>query len=57
MKQLSLASGFEVASKRTRKRVFLEEMDQVVPWRELVALIEPHYWVRRPRAARRFPVS
>lgn len=44
MKQLSLASGFEVSSKRTRKRVFLEEMDRVVPWRELVALIEPHYW-------------
>jgi len=43
MKQLSLASGFEVSSKRTRKRVFLEEMDRVVPWRELVALIEPHY--------------
>ena len=46
MKQLSLASGFEVSSKRTRKRVFLEEMDRVVPWQELVALIEiePRYW-------------
>jgi hypothetical protein len=22
---------------------FLEEMEQVVPWRELTALIEPHY--------------
>lgn len=44
MKQLSLASGFELSSKRTRKRVFLEEMDRVVPWPELVALIEPHYW-------------
>ena len=41
MKQLSLASGFELCSKHTRKRVFLEEMDRVVPWRELVALIEP----------------
>ena len=44
MKQLSLTSGFEVSSKRTRKRVFLEEMDRVVPWQELVALIGPHYW-------------
>lgn len=44
MKQLSFASGFEVSSKRTRKRVFLEEMDRVVPWQELVALIGPHYW-------------
>lgn len=43
MKQLSLASGFELSGKRTRKRVFLEEMDRVVPWAELVALIEPHY--------------
>lgn len=43
MKQLSLASGFELSRKRTRKRVFLEEMDRVVPWAELVALIEPHY--------------
>jgi len=29
--------------KRTRREVFLAEMDQVVPWKELVALIEPHY--------------
>src|SRR6218665_3818248 len=43
MKQLSLASGFELMGKRTRKRAFLEEMDRVVPWSELVRLIEPHY--------------
>src|SRR6218665_1241287 len=43
MKQLSLASGFELMGKRTRKRAFLEEMDRVVPWFELVGLIEPHY--------------
>jgi len=29
--------------KRTRKEVFLAEMDQVVPWNALLALIEPHY--------------
>ena len=28
--------------KRTRKREFLDEMELVVPWRDLVALIEPH---------------
>jgi len=44
MKQVSLASGFELMSKSTRKRAFLEEMDQVVPWTELVGLIEAHYW-------------
>ena len=42
MKQMSLGSGFEKKTKRTRKREFLDEMELVVPWRELVALIEPH---------------
>jgi IS5 family transposase len=42
MKQISLAiSGFELVTKRTRKRVFLEEMSLVVPWRELAGLIQP----------------
>jgi len=43
MKQMSLgAAGFERKTKRTRKREFLDEMDLVVPWAELVALIAPH---------------
>ena len=43
MKQMSLSdSGFERKTKRTRKREFLDEMDVVVPWVELVALIAPH---------------
>lgn len=43
MKQISLAAtGFEITTKRTRKREFLDEMNQVVPWAELIALIEPH---------------
>ena len=29
--------------KKTRREVFLEEMDQVVPWKSLLALIEPCY--------------
>jgi IS5 family transposase len=42
MKQVSLATtGFELVTKRTRKRVFLDEMSLVVPWRELVGLIQP----------------
>ena len=42
MKQISLATtGFELVFKRTRKRVFLGEMDLVVPWTELVSLIKP----------------
>ena len=43
MTQRSLAiSGFELVTKRTRKREFLDEMNLVVPWSELVGLIEPH---------------
>ena len=42
MKQISLATtGFELVSKRTRKRVFLDETNIVVPWADLVGLIEP----------------
>lgn len=29
--------------KRTRREVFLAQMEQVVPWKALLALIEPHY--------------
>jgi IS5 family transposase len=43
MKQMSLSeSGFERKTKRTRKREFLDEMNLVVPWDELVSLIAPH---------------
>ncbi len=45
MKQISLAAaacGFELKTKRTRKREFLDEMELVVPWAELEALIAPH---------------
>jgi IS5 family transposase len=43
-KQMTLAgSGFEKHSKTTRRAQFLAEMERVVPWRELCALIEPVY--------------
>lgn len=35
-------SDLDLTSRRTRKRVFLDEMERVVPWREFVALIAPH---------------
>ncbi len=31
------------ARKRTLREIFLAEMEQVVPWKALLALIEPHY--------------
>jgi transposase, IS5 family len=44
MKQQTLAmAGFEQYQRKTRRALFLEEMEQVVPWGELCALIEPHY--------------
>jgi IS5 family transposase len=45
MKQRALAgqNGFERYPKKTRRALFLEEMEQVVPWAELYALIEPGY--------------
>jgi len=45
MKQqtLATANGFERYSKRTRRTEFLEEMERVVPWAELCALVEPVY--------------
>jgi IS5 family transposase len=45
MKQRTLAmtTGFERYSKKTRRALFLEEMEQVVPWAALRALIEPFY--------------
>ena len=44
MRQLTLASAsFDKLSKQTRRAKFLAEMDQVVPWRELCALVAPFY--------------
>jgi IS5 family transposase len=53
MSQISFADA-EYAGKRkkTRREVFLEEMELVVPWKVLLKIIEPHYPVagrgRRP---------
>ena len=40
MKQADL--GLNLTTKRTRKREFLGEMERVVPWAALVALITPY---------------
>jgi hypothetical protein len=39
---LAMMTGFERYSKKTRRAAFVEELNQVVPWGELCALIEPH---------------
>jgi transposase, IS5 family len=44
MKQMTLAAtGFEKHAKATRRAQFLAEMERVVPWGRLCALIEPVY--------------
>ena len=40
MKQKDLALDLNV--RRTRKQTLLDEMKQVMPWSELLALITPH---------------
>ena len=34
--------GFDPVHKKTRKEIFLEEMNRVVPWATLVGIIQPH---------------
>jgi IS5 family transposase len=45
MKQQTLASqaSFEKYGRKSRRELFLDEMEMVVPWAELEALVEPHY--------------
>ena len=38
-----MATGFERFGKKTKRALFLEEREQVVPWAKLCGLIEPHY--------------
>jgi len=38
-----MLTGFERYTKKTRRAIFLEEMEQVVPWAKLCTLIEPYY--------------
>ncbi len=44
MSQRSFASAeYAMKKKRTRREAFLDEMERVVPWARLIALIEPLY--------------
>jgi IS5 family transposase len=44
MRQITFATaGFERYAKTTRRAAFLAEMDRVVPWKRLCALIAPFY--------------
>lgn len=42
--QVSFAQAeYDQKKKRTRRELFLEKMEQVVPWSRLMEVIEPHY--------------
>jgi len=45
MRQRTLASqaSFERYGRKSRRELFLDEMELVVPWAELFRLVEPHY--------------
>ncbi len=44
MRQLTLATGtFETHRKPTRREKFLSDMEKVVPWHDLCAVIAPYY--------------
>mgnify|MGYP006952655343 CR=1 FL=1 len=42
MCQKSFTSGFEKHNKKTRKERFLDEMDQVIPWKRLTEARAPY---------------
>ena len=56
MRQDSFSNaGFEKYRKKTRKEQFLEEMDSIIPWKELTEVIEPFY--PKPKGAGRRPIG
>ena len=56
MRQQSFASDdFEKYRKKTRKELFLEEMDRIIPWKALSKVIKPYY--PKPKGAGRRPIG
>jgi len=56
MRQQSFASDdFEKYRKKTRKEIFLEEMDRIIPWKALSKVIKPYY--SKPKGAGRRPIG
>jgi len=56
MRQQTLADGsFEKFRKKTRKELFLDDMDRIIPWQDLCGANEPFY--PKPEGAGRRPVG
>jgi IS5 family transposase len=56
MRQQSFAAeDFEKFRKKTRKDIFLDEMEQIIPWKALSKVIKPYY--PKPKGAGRRPIG
>ena len=56
MRQTTIAEGtFAKYKKPTRKEKFLGQMEEIIPWKELSAVIEPHY--PKPKGSGRRPIG
>ncbi len=55
MQQTLSENGFEKFRKTTRKERFLEEMETIIPWKELAKVIKPFY--PHPKGAGRPPIG
>ena len=55
MRQTTLSdTGFDKYNKKTRKERFLDDMDKIIPWKELTEAIEPY---PKPKGAGRRPIG
>ena len=56
--QLTFGDAEEMGKrKRTRREIFLSEMEQVVPWSALLAVIAPHYPKLGNRGRQPYPME
>ena len=55
MQQTLSENGFEKFRKKTRKERFLEEMETIIPWKELAKVIKPFY--PQPKRVGRPPIG
>jgi len=56
MRQQTLADGsFEKFRKKTRKELFLDDMEQIIPWQYLFVASEPYH--PKPEGACRRPAG
>ena len=55
MRQQSLTDSFEKHRKKTRKELFLDDMETLIPWQGLVTAVKPFY--PNPKGAGRRPIG